>query len=235
MINTWKRSEKAILKTRDNCWLEPFPACTRWGQFTCTLLVSYREAGIWNETCSVCTCWRHSDIRWNRSVVLIPGPDVAMIDRSWTLITSVSSASMWTETFESLTEWFQSHWTTDDVEKQVPLHLPNSSSSLSPCRSLRSATPPPPRSWATTGGTTSSLGWSRRTASRPRPWWTSSRPWAGTTSPPWPRRAATGRREWTPSCSSPEKQVSPVSWQLLWQQSASAAAGVRLSAADVSP
>lgn len=201
MINTWKRSEAAILKTRDNCWLEPFPACTRWGQFTCTLLISYREAGIWNETCSVCTCWRH---------------------RKWHQVKQVCGSDPRTRCGS-------------DVGKQVPLHLPNSSSSLSPCRSLRSATPPPPRSWATTGGTTSSLGWSLRTASRPRPWWTSSRPWAGTTSPPWPRRAATGRREWTPSCSSPEKQVSPVSWQLLWQQSASAAAGVRLSAADVSP
>lgn len=75
-------------------------------------------------------------------------------------------------------------------------------------RSHRSAMHPRPQSWATTDVTTSSRGLFLQTASRPRPWWTSSRPWVGTTCPRWPRRAATARRVWTPSCNSPEKQVS---------------------------
>ena len=60
-------------------------------------------------------------------------------------------------------------------------------------RSLRWATPPRPPSSATTPATTSSPAWCPRTPTRPRPWWTSSKPCAGTTSPPWLLRGTTGR------------------------------------------
>lgn len=74
-------------------------------------------------------------------------------------------------------------------------------------RSLRWATRRRPRSSATITGTTSSPGWCLQTRTRLRPCWTSSKPWAGTTSPRSPRRGTTGRAEWTPSCRSPERPV----------------------------
>lgn len=80
----------------------------------------------------------------------------------------------------------------------------------------RSATPRQPRSWATTSATISSHGWFLLTRSRPRPWWTSSGPWAGLTSPPSPRRAAMARREWRPSHSSPKKQVRRINNKILF-------------------
>ena len=55
---------------------------------------------------------------------------------------------------------------------------------------------------------TSSPAWSPRTRTRPRPWWTSCAPSSGTTCPRWPRRAATARAAWRPSCRSPERTVS---------------------------
>lgn len=75
-------------------------------------------------------------------------------------------------------------------------------------RFLRWAMPPRPRSSATTPATTSSPGWCPQTHTRPRPWWTLSKPCAGTTSPPWPQRETTGRAAWMPSSRSPEKTVS---------------------------
>ena len=74
-------------------------------------------------------------------------------------------------------------------------------------RSPRSATPPQLRNWATTPAMTSSPAWCHRTPTRPRPWWTSSRRWSGTTCPRSPRRATTARAAWRPSYRSPEKQV----------------------------
>lgn len=81
---------------------------------------------------------------------------------------------------------------------------------LSPvsCRFRRWAMPPRPRSSATTPATTSSPGWCPQTHTRPRPWWTLSKPCAGTTSPLWPQRETTGRAAWMPSSRSPEKTVS---------------------------
>lgn len=80
-------------------------------------------------------------------------------------------------------------------------------SSLFLTRSLRSATPPQPQNWVTTLATTSSPAWYRRTPTRPRPWWTSSRRWSGTTCPRSPQRATMERVAWRPSYRSPEKLV----------------------------
>lgn len=74
-------------------------------------------------------------------------------------------------------------------------------------RSRRSATPPQPLSWATTLATTSSLAWCHRTRTRPRPWWTSSQRWSGTTCPRWPQKATTARAAWRPLSRFPEKPV----------------------------
>lgn len=71
----------------------------------------------------------------------------------------------------------------------------------------RSATPQQPLSWATTAATISSPAWCRRTHTRPRPWWTSSQPWGGITSPRSPRRATTERVEWRLLSTYPGKLV----------------------------
>lgn len=81
------------------------------------------------------------------------------------------------------------------------------SSLLFSSRSLRSVTPPQPQSWVTTLATTSSPALCHQTPTRPRPWWTSSRRWGGTTCPRWPQRATTERAAWRPSFRSRGKLV----------------------------
>lgn len=76
------------------------------------------------------------------------------------------------------------------------------------CRYLKSAMHPQLRSWAITPGTTTSLGWSRQTPTKHRPWSTSWQPWGGTMSQHWLLKATMERVVWRPSPRSPEKLVS---------------------------
>lgn len=91
---------------------------------------------------------------------------------------------------------------------------PNPPFFLSP-RSPRSAMLQQHQNWATTAAMTSSPAWCRPTPTRPRPWWTLSPRWSGTTCPRSPQRATTERAEWRPSSRSPEKLVGTLSFLLI--------------------
>lgn len=71
------------------------------------------------------------------------------------------------------------------------------------------------QNWVTTAATTSSPAWYRPTPTRPRPWWTLSLRWSGTTCPRSPRRATTERAAWRPSSRSPEKLVGALPFPLI--------------------
>lgn len=82
-------------------------------------------------------------------------------------------------------------------------------------RSPRSAMPQQHQNWVTTAATTSSPAWYRPTPTRPRPWWTLSLRWSGTTCPRSPQRATTERAAWRPSSRSPEKLVGALPFPLI--------------------
>lgn len=99
------------------------------------------------------------------------------------------------------------------LSSSIPIYLPTGKQrfltqlSSHSSRYPRSAMPPRRLSSAIVTATTTSPVWCRLIRTKPKPWWTLSRLWAGITFPHWPLRAIMARAAWMPLCRFPVRLV----------------------------